>query len=60
MVSLTKQTDKFLPPKTLRDRSGRANAMKNFLGSDKTPAALERYFKGPTRPWRELPTDIDI
>ena len=33
-VPLTKQTGGFLAPKTLRDRFGGVNAMKNFLGID--------------------------
>ena len=47
-VSLTKQTGEFLAPKTLRDRFGGVNAMKNFLGIVETPPVLERSFKGST------------
>ena len=39
-VSLTKQTGNFFPPETLRDRLGGLNAMKIFLGIDKTLSAL--------------------
>ena len=41
-VALTKQTGEFLASKTLRDRLGGLNAMKNFLGLDETPPSLER------------------
>ena len=33
--------------------------MKNFLGIDKTPPALEKSFKAATKLIRELPTDIE-
>ena len=32
----------FFAPKTLRDGLGGLNTMKNFLGVDKTPRALEK------------------
>ena len=35
-ILLTKQTSEFFAPKTLRDRFGGVNTMKNFLGIDKT------------------------
>ena len=57
---LTKQTGKFFTPKTLRDRFGRVNTMKNFAGFDKTPPALERSFKVATKLSRELPTDLEM
>ena len=53
-VPLTKQTCEFFASKTLRDRFGGVNRMKNFLGFDKTPPALERSFKP------ELPTNIEM
>ena len=59
-VSLTKQTGEFLAAKTLRDRFGRVNAMKNFLGIVEAPPALERSFKAATKLRRELPTDIEM
>ena len=59
-VSLTKQTAEFFAPKTLGDRFGRVNAMKNFLGIDETPPALEKSFKAVTKLRRELPTDIEM
>ena len=59
-VPLTKQTGKFFAPKTLRDRFGRVNTMKNFLGVDKTPPALERSFKAATKLKGDLPTDIEM
>ena len=34
--------------------------MKNILGVDKTPPALERYFKVATKLICELPTDIEM
>ena len=59
-VPLTKQTGKFFTPKTLRDRFGGVNTMKNFLGVDKTPPLLERSFKAATRLKGELPTDLEM
>ena len=49
----------FLAPKTLRDRFGGVNAIKNLLGIDETPPALEKSFKVATKLSRELPTDIE-
>ena len=46
---LTKQTGNFFAAKSLRDRFGRVNATKNFLGIDKTPPALEKSFKAARR-----------
>ena len=34
--------------------------MKNVLGVDKTPSALERSFKAAAKVSRELPTDIEM
>ena len=48
-VPLTKQTGEFFAPKTLRDKFGGANTMKNFLGVDKTPPAIERSFKAAAK-----------
>ena len=59
-VPLTKQTGKFFTPKTLRDRFGGVNTMKNFLGVDKTPPSLERFFKAATRLKGELLTDLEM
>ena len=59
-VSLTKQTDKFFLPKTLGDRFGPVNTMKNVLGIDRTPPALERSFRAATKLSRELPTDFEM
>ena len=59
-VPLTKQTDKFFAPKSLKDRFGGVNTMKNFLGIDKTPPALERFLKAATKLSRELPTDLKM
>ena len=59
-VPLTKQTDNFFASKTLRDRLGGLNTMKNFLAIDKTPPALERSFKAATKLMDEFPTDIEM
>ena len=34
--------------------------MKNFLGIDKTPPALEKSFKAATKLIYELPTDLEM
>ena len=34
--------------------------MKNLLGVDKTPPALERFFRAATKFSRELPTDLEM
>ena len=34
--------------------------MKNVLGVDKTPPALERSFKAATKLNREIPTDLEM
>ena len=60
MGFLTKQTDEFLAPKTLTDRQGGVNALKNFLSIDETLPALERSFKAATKLKRELPTHIEL
>ena len=59
-VPLTKQTSECFAPKTLRDRYGGVNTMKNLLGVDKTPPALERFFRAATKFSRELPTDLEM
>ena len=59
-VPLTKQTGKFFASKTLRDRFGTVNIMKNFLGIDKAPPALERSFKAATKLKGELPPDLEM
>ena len=59
-VPLTKQTGDFCAAKTSRDRLGGLNTMKNFLGIDKTPPALERYFKAATKLIHELSMDIEM
>ena len=50
----------FFAPKTLRHRFGGVNTMKNFLGIDKTPPALERSLRAATKLIRELPTDLEM
>ena len=59
-VPLTKHAGEFFAPKTLRDRFGGVNTMKIFLGTDKTPPALDRSFKAATKLKGELPTDIEM
>ena len=59
-VSLTKQTGEFFATKTLRDKLGRLNAMKIFLGIDKTSPLLERSLKAATKLKAELPTDLQM
>ena len=60
MGFFNKKTGEYLAPKTLRDRFGGVNTMKNFLGVDKTPPALERSFKAATKLKSELPTDLEM
>ena len=59
-VPLTKQTDEFFPPKSLRDKLGGLNTMQNFLVIDKTPPAPEKFFKAATKLSHELPTDLEM
>ena len=60
VFSLTKHTGEFFAPKTLRDRFGGVDTMKNVLGLNETPTALERSFKAATKLSRELPTDLEM
>ena len=39
---------------------GGLKAMKNVLGLDETPPALQGSFKAATKLRRELPTDVEI
>ena len=57
-VLLTKQAGEFLPVKTLRDRFSGLNAVKKFLGLQKTSPLLERSVKTPTKLKGELATDL--
>ena len=59
-VLFTKQTGDFFAPKTLRDRLGGVNAVKNFLGIDKTPPVLERSLRAATKLKGGLPTDSEM
>ena len=59
-VPLAKQTGEFFAPKTLRDRFGGINAMKNFLGIDTTPPSLERSVSAASKLKSELPTDLQM
>ena len=55
-----KQTGDFFKPKTLRDRFRGVNTMKNFLGIDRTPPAIEISINAATKLSRELPTDLQM
>ena len=60
MGVFNKKTGEFFAPKTLRDKLGGLNTMKNFSGIDETPPALEKSLKAATKPGDELPTDIEM
>ena len=47
-------------PKTLRDRLGGLNIVKNVSSLDDTPPALERSFKAATKLKSELSTDLQM
>ena len=58
--SLTnKRTGEFLEPKTLREKFGCLNTMKNFLGID-TPPVLERSISAASKLKSELPADLQM
>ena len=57
-IPLTKQTGESFTAKTLKDRFGGINAMKNFLGIDKTPPILERSLRAASKLKSELSTDL--
>ena len=57
---MTKQTGDFFAPKNLTDRFGGVNSIKNFLGVDKTPPALERSLSAATKLKSALPTDLEM
>ena len=59
-VPLTKQTGEFFGPMTLRDRFGGVNAVKYFLGIDKTPPVLQRSLRAATKLKAGLPTDLEM
>ena len=59
--SLTnKRASEFLPEKTLREKFGVLNIMKNVLSLDDTPSAFERSLKTATKLKTELPTDLQM
>ena len=59
--SLTnKRTGEFLATKTLREKFGGLNAMKNVLSLDEAPSTLEISFKAATKLRRELTKDIEM
>ena len=55
-----KCTGEFLAPKTLRDRLGGLNIVKNVSSLGDTPPALERSFKAATKLKSELSTDLQM
>ena len=57
-VPLTKQTGQFFAPKTLKDRFGGLNIMKNVLGLDETPPSFDRSIKAATKLKGELPAAL--
>ena len=59
-MPLTKETGEFFAPKTLRDRFEGISTIKNFLGLDKTPTALERPVKAATKLSLELLTNLEM
>ena len=59
--SLTnKRTGEFLSVKTLREKFGGLNIMKNVLGLDETPPSLESSLKAATKLSLDLPTDLEM
>ena len=59
-IPLTKQTGDFFAPKTLRETSGGINAMKNFLGINRTPPSLERSISAASKLKADLPTYLQM
>ena len=59
-VALTKQTGGFFAPKTLRDRFDGVNTMKNFLGTNRTPPALQGSLSAASKLKSELPMDLEM
>ena len=49
-----------MKPKTLKGKFGQLTAMKNLLGIDEKPLALEESFKAGTKLKHELRTDMEI
>ena len=52
-------TGEVLAPKTLREKFGGLNTVKNFLGID-TPPVLERSISAASKLKSELPTDLQM
>ena len=50
----------FFASKTLREIFGRLNIIKNLLGLDQMPPALERSVKAATKLCLDLPTDLQM
>ena len=59
-VPLTKQTGKFFALKSLRNKFDGVNTMRNILGIDKTPPALERCLKAAAKLSRGLPINLEM
>ena len=59
-VPSTKQKSEFFAPKTLKDRFGVLNIVKNVLGLDEKPPSLERSLKAATKLKAGLPTDLEM
>ena len=59
-VPLTKQTGKFFAPKTLKDKFGGLNVIKNILDLHETTPLLERSLKAATKLKAGLLTDLQI
>ena len=59
-MSFTTVIGNFFAPKTLRNRFGEVNTMKNFLCIDRTPPALKRSISAASKFKSELPTDLQM
>ena len=59
-VPLTKQTGKFFALKSLSNKFDGVNTMRNILGIDKTPPALERSLKAAAKLSRGLPINLEM
>ena len=55
-----KRTSEFLAAKTLREKFGGLNTMKNVLSLDETPSTLERSVRAATKLKSEILTDVQM
>ena len=55
-----KRTGELFAAKTLREKFGGLNIMKNVLSLDETPSELEESLKAATKLTAELPTDLEM